>query len=307
MILVLLIGLGLIGLAVAALARALTLPRVRTADTLNQIQAYGFTARTDDAAAAGGAVRGALDSIASTLGNLFAARLGRGSAETDLRTKLMSAGLYSVAPRRFTGYRVLATAFTPLAWLWASSGAGIAPALVLLGIVLATLAGWQAPMVVVNNRIRRRFERIEYDLPELIDLLVVTIEAGMGFSGSLQLAASRLEGPLGEELRLTIQEQTLGLSTDEALRNLLERCDTPAVRSFVRAVLQGEALGVSIGQIMRNLASEMRKRRRAMAEERAQKAPIKILFPLIFFIFPAIFILLLAPAVFTFVGAIQGR
>jgi tight adherence protein C len=307
MILVLLIGLGLAGLAVAALARALTFPRARTADLLTQIQTYGFTVRADDATEAGGAVRGALDSIASTLGSLFGPRLGRGSAEGDLRTKLMSAGLYTVAPRRFTGYRVLATIFTPIAWLWASSCAGISPALVVVGVVLGTLAGWQAPMVMVNNRIRHRFERIEYDLPELIDLLVVTIEAGTGFSGSLQLAASRLEGPLGDELRLTVQEQTLGLSTDEALRNLLERCDTPAVRSFVRSVLQGEALGVSIGQIMRNLASEMRKRRRAMAEERAQKAPIKILFPLIFFIFPAMFIVLLAPAVMTFVEAIRGK
>jgi tight adherence protein C len=307
MILLLLIGLGLTGFAVAALARALAFHRTRTADLLTQIQTYGFTVRADDTAAGGGAVRGALDSIASTLGNLFGPRLGRGSGDVDLRIKLMSAGLYTVAPRKFTGYRVLATICTPLAWLWASSGAGIAPALVVVGVALGTFAGWQAPMVIVNNRIRHRFERIEYDLPELIDLLVVTIEAGTGFSGSLQLAASRLDGPLGDELRLTIQEQTLGLSTDEALRNFLERCDTPAVRSFVRSVLQGEALGVSIGQIMRNLATEMRKRRRAMAEERAQKAPIKMLFPLIFFIFPAIFIILLAPAVITFVQAIQGR
>jgi tight adherence protein C len=306
MILVLLIGLGLIGFATAALARALAMPRARTTDTLNQIRAYGFAARGAEPEA-GGAVRGALDSIASTLGSLLSARIGRRTADVDVRTKLMSAGLYSVTPGRFTGYRALAALFAPMAWVWASSGAGVGPAFVFAGLVLAALAGWQTPIVIVNNRIRSRFERIEFDLPELIDLLVVTVEAGMGFNSSLQLAASRLEGPLGDELRLTIQEQSLGLSTDEALRNQLERCDTPAMRSFIRSVLQGEALGVSIGQIMRNLASEMRKRRRAAAEERAQKAPIKILFPLIFFIFPAMFILLLAPAVITFVQAIQGK
>jgi tight adherence protein C len=87
---------------------------------------------------------------------------------------------------------------------------------------------------------------------------------------------------------------------------MLERCNAPAMRSFVRAVLQGQALGVSIGQILRNLASEMRKQRRAAAEERAQKAPVKILFPLIFCIFPAMFIVLLAPAVFTFIQALKG-
>lgn len=95
----------------------------------------------------------------------------------------------------------------------------------------------------------------------------------------------------------------MGLSTNEALKNLLGRAETPAMRSFVRSILQGENLGVSIGEIMRNLAGEMRKRRRAAAEERAQKAPIKILFPLIFLIFPAMFVILLGPAVFQFIEA----
>jgi len=95
----------------------------------------------------------------------------------------------------------------------------------------------------------------------------------------------------------------MGLTTEEALRNMLARADTPAVRSFVRAVTQGETLGVSIGDILRSLATEMRKRRRAAAEERAQKAPVKILFPLVFLIFPAMFVILLGPAVFDFIDA----
>ena len=98
----------------------------------------------------------------------------------------------------------------------------------------------------------------------------------------------------------------MGLSTEESLRNLLARCETAAMRSFVRSIIQGETLGVSIGQIMRNLAIEMRKRRRANAEERAQRAPIKLLFPLIFFIFPAMFVILLAPAVFSLLKAFGG-
>jgi tight adherence protein C len=99
----------------------------------------------------------------------------------------------------------------------------------------------------------------------------------------------------------------MGLTTEEALRNLLVRVETPAVRSFVRSVTQGETLGVSIGEILRSLAGEMRKRRRAAAEERAQKAPIKILFPLVFLIFPAMFIILLGPAVFDFIDAFGGK
>lgn len=98
----------------------------------------------------------------------------------------------------------------------------------------------------------------------------------------------------------------MGLSADDALRNMLTRAETPAMRSFVRSVLQGQTLGVSIGEIMRNLAGEMRKRRRASAEERAQKAPIKILFPLIFLIFPAMFLILLGPAVFSLIHLFGG-
>jgi tight adherence protein C len=161
-------------------------------------------------------------------------------------------------------------------------------------------------MTLVRRRARQRAQEIDYELPNLIDLLVVTVEAGLGFTGSLQLAAERFGGPLGDELRLTLQEQSMGLSTNEALRNLLERCDTPLMRSFVRSVLQGETLGVSIGQIMRDLAVDMRKRRRSAAEERAQKAPIKLLFPLVFLIFPAMFVVILGPAVFSLLDTFGG-
>ena len=96
----------------------------------------------------------------------------------------------------------------------------------------------------------------------------------------------------------------MGLSIQEALMNMARRVDTPYVRSFVRSVVQGETLGVSMGQIMRDLANEMRRRRRAIAQERAQKAPIKILFPLVLLIFPAMFVILLGPAIYQFVKAL---
>jgi tight adherence protein C len=140
-------------------------------------------------------------------------------------------------------------------------------------------------------------DRVDRDLPDLIDLLIATLEAGLGFAGSLQLVADRFSGPLGEELRLTLREQNMGLSTEDALSNLLHRCETPSVRSFARAVSQGESLGVSIGTMMRNLAAETRKRRRQAANEKVQKAPVKMLFPLVFMIFPALMIVLLYPAV----------
>jgi tight adherence protein C len=159
-------------------------------------------------------------------------------------------------------------------------------------------------MMIIDRRARTRLNEIEYDLPELIDLLVVAVEAGLGFSAALRAATDRLEGPLGQEMRLALQEQNMGLSVVEALKNVLTRVETPSVRSFVRSIVQGEQLGISIGQVLRNLAEEMRKRRKAAAEERAQKAPIKMLFPLIFLIFPAMFVILLGPAVFAFLEAL---
>jgi tight adherence protein C len=149
--------------------------------------------------------------------------------------------------------------------------------------------------------------QIDYDMPELIDLLVVTVEAGLGLTASLDMAASRITGPLGEELRISLQEQRMGLTSLQALENMVNRCPTPAVRSFVRAMIQGERLGVSVGQILRSLALEMRKRRRAAAEEKAQKAPLKILFPLIFMIFPAMFVVILGPAIIGIVDALGGK
>jgi tight adherence protein C len=162
------------------------------------------------------------------------------------------------------------------------------------------------PPALIRRRARLRLEEIDYELPELIDLLIVTLEAGVGFLGSLNLAADRLEGPLGVELRLTLQEQRFGLTTNEALQNMLARCESDGLRSFVRSILQGETLGVSTGQIMRNLAGEMRKKRKAAAEEKAQKAPVKILFPLVFLIFPAMFIVLLGPVAYSF-GSLGGK
>ena len=168
--------------------------------------------------------------------------------------------------------------------------------LAILLALLAAAACWVLFGAFVRHRSEIRLSALDHQLPELIDVLTATIEAGLGFAGSLQLVAGRFKGPLGNELRLALQEQSMGLSTNQALSNVLERSDTPAMRSFVRAVLQGETLGVSIGTMMRNLAVEMRTRRRQAAHERVQKAPVKMLFPLVFLIFPAMLIVLLYPA-----------
>jgi tight adherence protein C len=297
-------ALFLAGLSVALALRTLAMPRMRAAETVETIGAYGYSGHpADDEGGAG--VRGLLDDVANLVGGLVARRFG-GVREAGLRNELMAAGLYHMPPRRFLGYRILCTVCVPAAWTWVAVTSAMPALMALFGTVAALLMGWVAPMTIVRKRARRRLGQIDYELPELIDLLVVTVEAGLGFNSSLQVAGERLTGPIGEEMRLTLQEQSMGLSTNEALRNLLARAETPAMRSFVRAIVQGETLGVSIGDIMRTLAVEMRKRRRASAEERAQKAPIKILFPLIFLIFPAMFVILLGPAAFQFIEAFGG-
>jgi tight adherence protein C len=305
MVLFLLIGLFLAGAAVYLIARAVAMPRVRAAEMIGQIDSYGFS-RPREEAQKQTPVRGVLDDVANVIGTALARR-GSSGREAKLRGRLMAAGLYLTPPRRFLGYQVLSTITFPAAWVWFGGTTGFSSVVVWLGLPLMAFLGWKAPLIVIDRRARVRLEAIDYELPELIDILVVTVEAGLGFSGSIRTASERITGPLGDELRLALQEQNMGLTTEESLRHMLVRADTPSMRSFVRAVTQGETLGVSIGDILRSLALEMRKRRRAAAEERAQKAPIKILFPLVFLIFPAMFIVLLGPAIFDFIDAFGSK
>jgi tight adherence protein C len=304
MLLVLIGSLILMGTAFTLLARAAGMSRVRTKDTLAQIDTYGFSVTAAETAPAG-AARSLVDAVATLLGQAFASRLS-GLRETQIRQELMSAGLYSLTPKRYIGYRAISFICLPIVMLWMTLVTGVPALLGVAFVAIGAIMGWVTPSVIVRHRTDRRYQEVEQELPELIDLLVVTVEAGLGFSGSINVASTRIKGALGDELRLALQEQTMGLSIEEALRNMLDRCETPAMRAFVRSVLQGEMLGVSIGQIMRNLADEMRKRRKAAAEERAQRAPIKILFPLIFMIFPAMFIVLLGPAAFSMIDAFGG-
>jgi tight adherence protein C len=299
----LLLGRLLTGVAAALGLRAAALPGLGANRRLGQIRAYGFGAREEapefEPRPAAGLAR-----LADAIGRIASDRLG--NDEEELRKELMSAGLFSLSPTSFLGYRALAALGLGGFFLWVTVSSGSTP---LTGVVLTiavTASGWFGPLVYIRRKARMRFEQIEYDLPELVDLLVVIIEAGLGLSSAMQLASSRITGPLGDELRLTLQEQRMGLGTTESLSNMLVRCETPSMRSFVRSVLQGETLGVSIGSIMRNLAHDMRIRRRQAAEQRAQKAPVKILFPLVFFIFPPMFIVLLFPAVYNFSHTFGG-
>lgn len=299
---VFLVGLIFVAAATGLFVRAIAIPRMRAEKTLAQIGEYGFAAGARPPDPQGG-VFGPFDVLAGIIGSAMTVRLG-GARLDAVRKQLVAAGMYHADPRKLIGYQLLSGAGMVILWLWLAAGQHLSAFLTIGGAAGTGFVAYRLPMLLVGRRARYRLGEIEHDLPELIDLLVVSVEAGLGFSAALKAATERLTGPLGEEMRLTLQEQAMGLSVVEALKNSLERSDTPAMRSFVRSIIQGEQLGISIGQVLRTLAEEMRKRRKAAAEERAQKAPIKMLFPLIFLIFPAMFVILLGPAVFAFLDAL---
>jgi tight adherence protein C len=301
-ILVLLIGLVLIAVSFGLFARTLLMPRLRAAQSLRQIDVYGFTGTGPAAADTGPKhrlprlrMREGVDAVASNLGKHISGRV-KSVSEENLRRLLQGAGFYTLPPRRFVGYQALGTVALGVMFVWFAVVNHSNPVLGILMVVIGLLCGWSLPMLYVKRRARARGERIDLDMPDLIDMLVATVEAGVAFSSSLQLAAKRLRGPLGEEVRLTLQEQSMGLGLNDALNNMLDRQNTASVRAFVRSLIQGEQLGVSIGQTLRNLSTEMRTLRRQLAEERAQKAPVKLVFPVVLLIFPALFVVTLGPA-----------
>jgi tight adherence protein C len=293
MILLALLALSLGGVAVAALARSLTLSRTRVATHLDELGAYGYAA-TSAALPAADAGVGPLAALAERLGAVVARRMGA-AREADLRTLLTMAGMHSTSPRTVLGYRALGTATFAVLGLFIGHS-------VLVHVVvmsLMALCGWRIPLILVRRRATSRALEIEREVPNLIDQIVVMLEAGVSFSSSLQISAERLKGALGQEMRLALQEQRMGASLTDSLNHLRERVESSNLKSFARAVVQGERLGVSIGQVMRDLAIEMRKRRRQMAEERAQKTPVKLLLPLVFLILPTMFIVVLVPPALT--------
>ena len=197
---------------------------------------------------------------------------------------------------------------SPTGFLAAKAAVGIGG--LLLGMIFGTVAGgvglllgvalggvgFLAPDFVVGLRARKRRDLIRAQLPDALDLLAVSVEAGLGFDGALSKLTDNMDGPLTEEFGLTLNEIRIGESRQDALKKLSERCDTPEVSGFSRAIIQAEQLGISLGRILRVQATDTRLRRQAAAEEKAMKAPIKMLFPTVLFIFPAMFLVILGPA-----------
>ena len=209
--------------------------------------------------------------------------------------KLVSAGLSrSISPTSFLASKVGVAVITTVFAI--AIGQSITPFIGVLMILAAPVCGFILPEFIVNSRIKSRQERISAQLPDALDLLAVSVEAGLGFDSAVTKLIESLEGPLIDEFSLTLSEIRVGESRPEALRKLAERTQVPELSAFTRALIQADTLGISLGRILRVQAADTRERRQQLAEEKAMKAPIKMLFPTVLFIFPAMFLVILGPA-----------
>jgi len=225
----------------------------------------------------------------------------------QVATKLLQAGLArSLSPQAYLAMKAgLAALGLLFALILTASGA--LP--FLLGLALAAgfaALGFIGPEFVVNGRIRTRKDDMKGELPDVLDLLCVCVEAGLGFDQALVKLNERMSGPLVDEFSLVLHEMRIGQSRSAALKNLAERVDSPEVSQFSRAIVQADQLGISLSRILRVQSQDMRLRRQLSAEEKAMKAPVKMLFPTVIFIFPAMFIVALGPAMLNLMKTFAG-
>jgi tight adherence protein C len=213
-----------------------------------------------------------------------------------LHTQLLHAGLSSrVRAEEVFALNILtALGSAVAAALWVAL-AEPPTRLAVAGVLVVVTAGVTVPRAWLSRRVTARRESIFKDLPDALDLMVIGMEAGVTFDGAVQVVTEHLRSPLGQELGRTLAEMELGLSRRDALQNLKRRIDVPELTNVIVSLLQADALGISVSRVLRVQAEEMRGKRRQWAREKAGKLPVKILFPLITFIFPPVFVIILGP------------
>jgi tight adherence protein C len=166
-----------------------------------------------------------------------------------------------------------------------------------LAVVFLWAASFMFPDIYINRGIERRQHEIAVQLPDVLDLLVISVEAGLGFEQALERTTTAVPGALSDEFRRMLRETRIGATRADALKAMDERSDVPELRTFILAMLQADTFGISISRLLRSQADEMRIRRRQRAQQQAQKLPVKMLFPMVFCIFPSIFVVIIGPAI----------
>jgi tight adherence protein C len=180
---------------------------------------------------------------------------------------------------------IVVTVFLPVEGILRLGALGLGGAILALG-----------PDSVLNRRVEERQMVMQRKLPDILDLLTISVEAGLGFEQAVDRTVGSVPGPLSDEFARMLGELRAGSSRADAMRAMEQRTNVPEIRSFVLAILQADAFGVSIGRVLRAQADEMRIKRRQLAQEKAQKAPVKMLIPMVFCIFPALFVVVIGPA-----------
>ena len=298
--LLLLLAVAAFGAAAYFVLDALTVKQKQTAVSLNRARTYG------------GISGGLRDhELAKTVSRRILApgvqrltRIGTrlpGAASPDvLRKRIAAAGLEAkITPQTFLALKSGLTGGTFLLGIILGS-IGILPLVAGLGIGFAGGAiCFIAPDYYLGLKTRRRREEINITLPDILDLLTVSVEAGLGFDSAVSKISEKMKGPLIDEMKVFLREMQLGESRAGALKSLSDRLELPSMVSFTRSIIQADQLGISLARVLRVQAHDLRNKRQMAAEEKAMKAPIKMLFPTVLFIFPAMFIVILGPAMMT--------
>ena len=235
-----------------------------------------------------------LHSVAAAFGNLLPKSMLAGVEQTLI---------YAGEPMNLQGFLTMAvisfTAATSLAILIVvASGAAIGPMTLGLGGVIS-LIGFYMPFYLIGSRAKARQHAIIKSLPDAFDLITTCVEAGLGLDAALARVADKVSGPFADDLTRALRDIALGKSRRDALKELGDRTGVPDLIQFTNAVIQAEAMGSSVGQVLRVQADQLRVRRRQRAEKAAYQAPVKMLLPLVLCIFPTLFIVILGPAMIT--------
>lgn len=219
------------------------------------------------------------------------------SAERLRRNLQMAGNPNGLQPGDFQALRLLAAVLLGGLVAFLTWAAKMELGLIIVFTAVMAAIGFMFPIYWLGNKIKQRKKLIFRALPDAIDLLTISVEAGLGFDQALQRVTEKWDNELCREFKRVLSEMRLGKIKRDALREMSYRCDVQELNVFVASIIQADQLGVSMAKVLRIQADQMRIRRRQMAEELAHKAPIKMLFPMVFLIFPSIYIVILGPAI----------
>ncbi|HEX7065807.1 MAG TPA: type II secretion system F family protein, partial [Bacillales bacterium] len=223
-----------------------------------------------------------------------------------IELKLAQAGYFELSPSDFRLIQVVSLLLTPLVIGLLAFGLGLAGSQCVLFVLVGFVFGALIPNISINSKIKKRAKQALKELPDFVDLMTVSLEAGLGFDSALSKVIEKQKGVLADEFHHCLDEIRLGKTRKEGLAGIKNRLNVDEISTLLNSVIRAEKLGVGMVQVLRVQSVEVRDKRRQRAEEQAMKAPIKILFPLVFFVFPSLFIIILGPAAIQIVEAFKG-